>query len=485
MEARIAAPGGDDVKTRLAAILQQQRKAQLLSGPPPAETRIDRMDRLLALIRGNAKSLADAVADDYGHRSREETMIADVAASVESLEHARRHLRGWMKDKRRGVRFPLGILGARAWIRFQPKGVIGVISPWNFPVNLAVSPLAGVLAAGNRAMLKPSEFTPATSALLARLFRETFDETEVAVVTGGVEVGTAFSRLPFDHLVFTGATGVARKVMSAAAESLVPLTLELGGKSPVIVSRSADLNDAALKVMAGKLFNAGQVCLAPDYALVPAEQLESFAAKCQEAAAQLYPRLQDNPDYSAIIHDGHAKRLQEYVGDALSMGARVIEINPGREDFGDPSNRKFPPALILGSTDAMKIMQEEIFGPLLPLRPYQRIEEAIAEVNGRARPLALYYFGRDAVEEEQVLNMTVSGGVTLNDILLHATVEDLPFGGIGPSGMGRYHGVHGFREFSHAKAVYRQSRAKAVVEFFRPPYGERTRKRIATLARLR
>jgi coniferyl-aldehyde dehydrogenase len=362
---------------------------------------------------------------------------------------------------------------------------VGIIGPWNFPFNLTISPLAGVLAAGNRALIKPSELTPASSELLSQMFRESFDESEIAVVQGGVETGAAFSRLPFDHLVFTGSTAVARKVMAAAAESLVPLTLELGGKSPVIVSRSAGLTDAAMKIMAGKLFNAGQVCLAPDYVLAPAERLEEFAAECVKAVSKLYPSLVNNPDYSAIIHEKHVERLTGYLDDARKHGARVIPINPAGEDFGNSMPCKIAPALVLDTSDAMLIMQEEIFGPYLPVRGYTAIEGAVGEVNGRPRPLAFYYIGNDTAEEETVLNSTIAGGVTINDLLLHATVEDLPFGGIGPSGMGRYHGVHGFREFSHAKGIYRQSRWKAVVEFFRPPYSETTRKRIFTLAKMR
>jgi coniferyl-aldehyde dehydrogenase len=364
------------------------------------------------------------------------------------------------------------LLGARAEVRFQPKGVIGVISPWNFPINLTFAPLAGILAAGNRAMIKPSEYTPVTSALMAEMFSKAFAEEEIAVMTGGPEIGQAFAGLAFDHLIFTGATGVARHVMRAAAENLVPLTLELGGKSPVIVGRSADLAVTTARIMNGKTLNAGQICLAPDYVMTPQETLDSFIAGAQQAVRLMFPTIKDNPDYTAIIAQRHFDRITGYIADARAKGAQVIELKPEGEDLSQQEHRKIAPTLIINPTDDMQVMQDEIFGPVLPVKTYRSVTEAIDYVNAHDRPLGLYYFGTDAGERETVLRSTTSGGVTVNDVIFHIAQEDLPFGGIGPAGMGSYHGVDGFREFSHKKAIYTQL-AKDVgpLKALRPPYG--------------
>jgi coniferyl-aldehyde dehydrogenase len=341
--------------------------------------------------------------------------------------------------------------------------------------------LAGVLAAGNRAMIKPSEFTPATSELMAKMFAEAFADEEIAVITGGPEVGQAFSELAFDHLIFTGATSIARHVMAAAAKNLVPLTLELGGKSPVIVGRSADMATTAARVMAGKTMNAGQICLAPDYVIAPKDQLASFVGEATKAVTAMFPTIKDNPDYTAVIAERHFERIKGYVEDARAKGAEIVEINPAGEDFSQQEHRKIPPTLILNATDDMKVMQEEIFGPVLPVLTYSALDEAIDYVNRHERPLGLYYFGADAAEEAKVLARTTSGGVTVNDVIFHVAMEDLPFGGVGPSGMGSYHGVDGFREFSHRKSIYRQLRKDlGPMKALRPPYGEGVRKYIAS-----
>jgi coniferyl-aldehyde dehydrogenase len=308
---------------------------------------------------------------------------------------------------------------------------------------------------------------------MAEMFASRFDPTEVAVFTGGPEVAEAFSRLPFDHLLFTGATAIARHVMRAAAEHLVPVTLELGGKSPVLVGEGADLALTARRVMTGKTINAGQICLAPDYALVPEGRVEEFAAAAAEAVRGMYPSLKDNPDYTSVINQRHFERLEGYLDDARAKGARVIEINPAGEDFRQQPAHKLPPMLILDPHEDMKVMQEEIFGPLLPVKAYRRFEEAIDYVNARPRPLGLYYFGESRAEQEMVRARTTSGGVTINDVMAHAAIEDLPFGGVGPSGMGAYHGRDGFRRFSHAKAVSRQPRRLDLSALARPPYGRR------------
>jgi coniferyl-aldehyde dehydrogenase len=352
-----------------------------------------------------------------------------------------------------------------------------VISPWNFPVNLTFTPLAGILAAGNRAMIKPSEYTPATSALMARMFGGAFPEEEIAVVTGGPEVGQAFAGLPFDHLIFTGATAIARHVMKAAADNLTPLTLELGGKSPVILGRSADVATAAARIMNGKTLNAGQICLAPDYVLAPKEKLEAFVGEAEGAVKRMFPTMKDNPDYTAIVAQRHYERILGYIDDARAKGARVVELKPDGEDLTQQPHRKIAPTLIIEPTDDMKVMQEEIFGPVLPVKTYEAVDEAIAYVNAHDRPLGLYYFGDDAAEQEKVLGGTTSGGVTVNDVVFHVAQEDLPFGGVGPSGMGSYHGYDGFKEFSHRKAVYAQLKKDiGPLVQMRPPYGPGFRK---------
>ena len=459
------------------ALLAKQKAAHLRDGAPSAAQRIERIDRAIKLLIDNAGAIADALNQDFGSRSKEATAFTDVAASIGPLKHARAHLTKWMApEKRKPTPAILGLFGAKAEIRYQPKGVVGIISPWNFPVNLTFAPLAGVLAAGNRAMIKPSEFTPATSELMAVMFAGAFSDEEIAVVTGGPEVGQAFAGLAFDHLIFTGATNIARHVMRAAADNLVPLTLELGGKSPVILGKSADIAVASARIMNGKTLNAGQICLAPDYVLTPRESLEPFVAGAQASVAKMFPTLKDNPDYTAIVAQRHYDRIKNYVDDARAKGARIVELKPDGEDLTQQEHRKIAPTLIIDPTDDMLVMQEEIFGPVLPVKTYGAIDEAIAYVNKGDRPLGLYYFGTDEAEREKVLNATTAGGVTINDVVFHVAQENLPFGGVGPSGMGSYHGVDGFREFSHAKSIYTQIKADKPLQQMRPPYGPAIRK---------
>jgi len=362
-------------------------------------------------------------------------------------------------------------------VEYQPLGVVGIISPWNFPVNLTFTPLAGVLAAGNRCMIKPSEYTPATSVVLAEIFPIAFDELEIAVVTGGSRTGADFASLPFDHLLFTGATSVARHVMRAAAENLVPVTLELGGKSPVVVGRSADMQKTTDAIMTGKMLNAGQICLAPDYVFVPRERMEEFVSSTERSVSRMYPALLDNPDYTSVINQRHFERLNGYLEEAKRAGAQVVEINPAGEDFRQQPHHKMPPTLVLDPDDSLEVMQDEIFGPILPVKGYGQVQETIDYINAKPRPLGLYYFGVDDAEERRVVSHTTSGGVTVNDVIMHVAQEDLPFGGVGPSGMGAYHGVDGFRTFSHAKAVFTQSKVNvAELAGLRPPYGEKLQK---------
>lgn len=458
---------------QLEALLARQKAAQLREGPPSAAARIERLDRCIGLLVDHRRRIEEALEADFGARARPATAFGDVAASIVPLKHARRHVRRWMRTERRATTPRLlGLLGGRAEIRYQPKGVVGLISPWNFPVNLTFAPLAGVLAAGNRALIKPSEATPVTAELLKEMFAGAFGPEEIAVVTGGPQVGQAFARLAFDHLLFTGGTAIGREVMRAAADNLVPVTLELGGKSPVLIGRSADLSVAANRIMNGKTFNAGQICLAPDYVLAPADHVAGLVREARAAVARLFPTLRDNPDYTAIVSDRHHGRLLDLLEDARRKGAEIVELNPAGEDLRQQPHRRMAPTLILNPTDDMAVMREEIFGPLLPIRPYQAIDEAIAYVNARPRPLGLYYFGSDPAERDRVLDGTVSGGVTVNDVLMHVAQEEMPFGGVGPSGMGAYHGYDGFREFSHRKAVYHQIRRDiAPLRMLRPPFG--------------
>jgi coniferyl-aldehyde dehydrogenase len=468
-----ATPRASDAGQLMQAALNAQRRTFLSELPVPARVRVDRLQRAIALLVDHGERLVDAMDADFGHRSKDMSRVTDVMSSIKPLKHAVKHVGKWMQPERRKVDFPMNLFGARAWIEFQPKGVVGVISPWNFPVNLTFTPLAGILAAGNRAMIKPSEYTPATSALMQELFAGAFDATEIAVFTGGPDVGAAFSALPFDHLLFTGATSVAHHVMRAAAENLVPVTLELGGKSPVIVSRSAALDEAADRIAMGKLMNAGQICLAPDHVFVPRDRQTEFVGAVKRATGEMYPTIAGNPDYTAVINDRHAARLRGYVDEARQRGVEVIEVMQTPENLA-PEDRRMPLTLLLDPPDDLAVMQDEIFGPLLPVLSYDDVGDVIDRINARPRPLGLYYFGRDADEQAHVLANTHSGGVTLNDVVWHVAQEDLPFGGVGPSGMGAYHGSDGFREFSHTKSVFRQARVNlAKLAGMRPPYGDR------------
>lgn len=473
---------GADATTiqRMGELLERQRKAFIEAGAPAAEQRIASLDRLIGAVLSNEAKIVAALREDFGHRSDDLSRWTDVAAIVENAKYARKRLRSWMKPSRRSPMFPMGFFGARAEVRYQPLGVVGIVSPWNFPVYLAFGPLVGALAAGNRALIKPSEVTPACADVIASICRATFDELEVSVVTGGPEVGSAFTRLPFDHLLFTGGTSIGRHVMRAAADNLVPVTLELGGKCPVIVAPDADLTDVATKVVNGKCMNAGQVCLAPDYLLVPKGREAAVVEAMKVAMATLYPTLVENPDYTSVVNTRHRRRVGALLDDATAKGATAVELNPAGEEFDAAKTNKMPVTVLLGVDDSMTVMQDEIFGPLLPIVPYDSITQAVAYVNARPRPLALYYFGPSTAERERVLAATTSGGVTVNDIALHVVQDDLPFGGVGPSGMGVYHGPEGFRTFSHARSVFHQARWD-VGKMLRPPFGDTYRKVIASM----
>lgn len=458
--------------TAMQALLDRQRAAFVNSRPEPLLCRRERLDRLITLLVEHGEALSRAMSADFGHRSVVQGVMGDVLPAVSLAKYCRKNLSRWTRPERRRPMFPLGLLGARAEVRHEPKGVIGIVAPWNFPIGLTLAPLAQVLAAGNRAMIKPSEYTPETGALLQQLIGQYFAEEEVTVCLGGMETGQAFCSLPLDHLVFTGATGVGRAVLRAAADNLVPVTLELGGKSPVILGQKVKLDQAAERIVIGKMLNAGQICLAPDYLLVPEEMQGSVISAIGDAAQRMYPTLLSNHDYSCIMSDRHRDRLAGLIDDAIARGAEAIELNPGGEDFTSANLRKLPLTLLTGVDDSMAVMQEEIFGPVLPVMTYGHIDEAIDYVNARDHPLGLYYFGEDATERENVVGRTQSGGVGINDVVLHASMDDLPFGGIGASGMGNYHGPEGFRTFSHARAVFRQTPLDfARLAGLKPPYG--------------
>ena len=482
----ITSTGFNPASEAMTKVLEAQREDYLNEGHVSAKVRIDRMRRGMNAIHKHQDLLIDALNTDFTCRPRELSLLTDIATSILPFKSAIKNVRKWMKPEKRKSLFPLGLLGGRSRIEFQPLGVVGVISPWNFPVNLTFGPMADILAAGNRVMIKPSEFTPTVSEVMADIIGEAWDEKEVAIFTGGPEVGTAFSALPFDHMLFTGATSIAKHIMTAAAKNLVPVTLELGGKSPVLLSRSANIKTAVSRIMLGKTMNAGQICLAPDYLLVPEEKLDEVVSEIKAAVTAMFPTVLNNPEYTSVVNHRHFQRLQQHLTDATEKGGEVISLAPIDEDFNNqPSTRKIPPTIIKHATDDMRLLQDEIFGPLLPIKTYKNFEETIRYVNARPRPLALYYFGSDAKEERDVLDRTTSGGVCLNDVIMHTAQEDLPFGGVGPAGMGAYHGYDGFKNFSHAKSIYKQTKLDvAGIAGIRPPYGPATERTIKMQTKL-
>jgi coniferyl-aldehyde dehydrogenase len=428
-------------------------------------TRQARLDALFDLVHDNGERFVEAIAADFGHRSAHETRLLELFPSLEAVRHTRSHFAGWMKPQAKSP--SIWFRPGRAKILPQPLGVVGIIVPWNYPLFLAISPMAAALAAGNRVMVKMSEFTPRTGELLASLVTRYFSPDDVAVVLGDASVGADFARLPFDHLLFTGSTKVGHDIMRMAAENLTPVTLELGGKSPAILGADYPLEKAAERIMVGKLLNAGQTCIAPDYVLVPAGREQAFVDAARRVVAKCFPDLGATPDYTAIVNDRHYQRLQAYVEDARQRGARIEPLSPAQPDA---ASRRLPPLALLDVNDDMRVMQDEIFGPLLPVLPYRDLDAAIAWVNQHPRPLALYFFGNDGTQRDRVLEETVAGGVTINDTILHIAQENLPFGGVGPSGMGHYHGSEGFKTFSKQKAVFYQSRLNGM-SLFNPPYG--------------
>ena len=456
-------------------VLNIQKKKFIKDGPPSINLRVDRLNRLTSMLVENRYAFTEALSSDFGSRSQNASLMTDVYTVLPEITNAIKNIKRWTKDEKRSSNMPFSLFGAKSYIRYEPLGTIGMISPWNFPVNLAFGPLASIFAAGNQVMHKPSELTPETAALMKELCDKAYDQDEFATFLGGPETGEAFSKLNFDHLLYTGSGNVGKHVMNAAAQNLVPVTLELGGKSPVVVGNSADIQASAKRVMFGKTMNAGQICLAPDYVMVHKDKKDEFISEAEKAVADYYPNIKNNDDYTSIINERHFDRLNGLIDDAREKGATINQINPSNEDFSQQEFFKIPPTIITDTSDDMRVMKEEIFGPILPVLEYTDVEEALDTINSKDRPLGLYYFGTDKNEQSNVLDNTSSGGVTINNVVGHIQQQDLPFGGVGPSGMGRYHSQDGFKNFSNARAVFKD------VPFFmdnlafgmiRPPYKE-------------
>lgn len=457
---------------QLYADFARLKRAYEAERMPNAAARRARLSVLENLLRENSQQICDAISADFSHRSAHETQLLEMFPALSAISHARAHLGRWMRPKRSWA--SMWFLPARNELRPQPLGVVGIIVPWNYPILLAAAPLVAALAAGNRVLIKMSELTPKTGVLFAELVARYFAEDDVAVINGEADIAQAFSALPFDHLLFTGSTAVGKHVMRAAAENLTPVTLELGGKSPALVGVDADINTAAAQIMFGKCLNAGQTCIAPDYVLLPRGKEAAFISAAKAVVQKQYPSLEKNPDYTAIVNTRHAARLRVWLAEAARAGAVITPLAECAV-----TSQKMPPTIIQGAADNTHIMQDEIFGPLLPIVSYDSLDEAIAHINARPRPLSLYYFGHDRTAREQVLNQTIAGGVSVNETILHISQEDLPFGGVGASGMGAYHGKFGFDTFSKLKPIFHQSRFNGL-DLFKPPYG----KRFETLVKL-
>ena len=466
----------------LEALVELQRSKFRAEGEVTYSTRIDRLKRLKALIVENKTEFAETTKRECGGaRSLEFSLFSEFASKVEGIDYAMKHLKEWMKPEKRKTNKPMNFLGGKSQVRHFPKGVVGIISPWNLPFGLTVAPLTGALAAGNRAILKPSEFVPETAALFAEIIPKYFSEDEVAVVTGGADISQRFAELPFDHLLFTGSSNIGAKVMQSASKNLVPVTLELGGKSPVIIGRSAKLDLAGTRLTFGKLLNGGQLCLSPDYVVVPNELEEQLIARVVHEAQSMYPNITENEDYAGVINERHFARLQNYIDDAVAKGAKLTIVGADKTRVSE-DNRRMPLHILQNVNEDMLVMHEEIFGPILPVMTYSDVAEVPDMIEPRRNPLAMYYFGKDKREQEYLLSHVQSGGVCINDITLHYVQEDLPFGGVGASGMGAYHGPEGFRSLSHARAIYSQTMIDVLpIIGARPPFGEKFRKNISKI----
>jgi len=455
-----------------------EQKAAFRKNPMPSlQERTANLKKLRKMLMDNQESIISTISKDFSNRSGDETKLAEILTTVHSIDYTLKNLKKWMASEKKKIS-PL-FQPATGHIQYQPLGIIGIISPWNYTVALSMGPLVASLAAGNRSMLKMSEFTPATSLLIERLIQDTFPQDLVCVINGDASVATEFSSIPWNHLLFTGSTNVGRHVMRAAAANLTPVTLELGGKSPTIISSSIDMDAAVEPIVFGKAFNAGQTCIAPDYILCPSNRLEHFVDRFQHFFAKMYPTLKHNDDYTSVVDERQYARLQSYLDDARNKGATIIECNHADEDMHN-GTRKMSIHLVLNATDDMLVMQEELFGPILPVLPIESLDDALDYINDRPSPLALYYFGDDKEEQNYVLDQVRAGGVCINDTISHFAQEDMHFGGIGESGMGSYHGQQGFLTFSHAKAVFSKNIFNST-KFAYPPYGTLIHKALFTL----
>ncbi|MHA3098681.1 coniferyl aldehyde dehydrogenase [Acinetobacter brisouii] len=462
------------IEQQLIQILQQQKQAYQLYPMPSAKDRIERLNRLKAILVKYQDQFAEAISQDFGNRALGETRIGEILTCLEQIRYYRKHLTTWMKPEKRHISWlhqP-----AKGWVQYQPLGVVGIIAPWNYPLLLSIGPLICALAAGNHAMIKISSASAHFGKMLDKALSEAFPCELVAVVNGGGAISDAFSHLPFDKIIFTGSTSVGKTVMQAAAKNLVPVILELGGKSPVLVHHSMHMKDVALRVAAGKLWNAGQTCVAPDYIFLPKGKTAEFVEHFKTAVQHMYPNIANNQDYTAIINDKQYLRLHRYLEDAQLLGAKVIEINPKNELLS--TQRKIAPTLVAGATTEMQLMQHEIFGPILPIMEYEDIEQVIDFINRRPRPLALYYFDFDQARADYVAERTHSGHFGQNMVLSHVAQDDLPFGGIGASGMGKYHGPEGFFNLSHERSMMSNPKLYSL-KFVLPPFNKPIHKLIS------
>ena len=462
----------DNNLIEMQRVLEAQKKFFIEEGSPSIELRIDRLNRLKSLIMNNRYDFVDALNEDYGNRSNNISLLSDAYGIIPDINNAIKNIRKWNKIDKRSSNFPFGLFGAKSYVKYEPIGTVGMISPWNFPVNLSFKPLAAIFAAGNQVMHKPSELTPITASLIKDLCDKAYDENEFATFLGGPETGEAFTKLHFDHLLYTGSGSIGKQVMKSASQNLVPVTLELGGKSPVIIGNSADIKVSAKRIMFGKTLNAGQICLAPDYVIVHKEKKDEFISEVENVINEYYPTIKDNDDYSSIINERHFERINSLIEDAREKGADINQINPSNEDFSQQEFFKIPPTIVTNTSDDMKIMNEEIFGPVLPVLEYENLNDALSIINSKDRPLGLYYFGNDTNEENTIMSNTSSGGVTINNVVGHIQQKDLPFGGVGPSGMGRYQSFDGFKNFSNPRSFYKDVGFKfdKLFDGIRPPY---------------
>ncbi|OYX51752.1 MAG: hypothetical protein B7Y90_00040 [Alphaproteobacteria bacterium 32-64-14] len=466
--------GTNPPTSETARLIEEQRAAQRREGPPSARLRIERLYELEDMVRKRADAFADAISADFGNRSRFETSLLEVAVLISGIRHARKNVKWWMEPSHREV--DLNFWPGAAWVRSEPLGVVGIVSPWNYPLQLALAPLCEALAGGNRCIIKPSEHTVNVSDLLKRAIRETFKQEVVAVVLGGPDVAADFTRQPFDHIVFTGSTSVGRKVARSAAEHLTPTTLELGGKSPAVICPSASMAKAVKSIALGKFLNAGQTCIAPDYVLAPRERAMEFAELAMAEARKLYPDL--GPDYSSLISVSAFDRMTAAVNEAEQGGAKVMR-HPAPSDR---ERRILPPVVVVNPPQGSMLIRDEIFAPVLPIIGYDSLQDALDWINSHPHPLALYVFAEDRREQSYVMDNTRSGGVTINATLLHFAQEGLPFGGVGASGWGAYHGKAGFDRFTHQRAIFRTGFVNPA-NWLAPPYGKRARRLLRFLMR--